>query len=251
MPFLYETICCQNPKNLKNIDRDYLVVKAKFNNTEKLIDQFKEKAWDLAKKVNPHQANDSTNIRDKERLILDAMGGVLSESAWYYYINKVFGNGTVSFTEFNDVTAQIDLKLSNGKTIEIRSSFPRNGVKFAICNERYNFKNICKYSNLYKPSEIDKDFFGCVLFQTPKSQLINENSEIILYLIGGSTKAMMKDNKVSFMTSLVAEDDITKKETEYRVIKLKDALDMKGFNQYMIEMGYNPIINPDEKMLEF
>lgn len=87
--------------------------------------------------------------------------------------------------------------------------------------------------------------------QTPKSQLINGNSEIILYLIGGSTKTMMKDNKISFITSLVAEDDITKKETKYRVVKLKKALDMKEFNQYMIEMGYKPIISPNERMVEF
>ena len=32
---------------------------------------------------------------------------------------------------------------------------------------------------------------------------------------------MMKDDKISFITSLVAEDDITKKETKYRVVKLK------------------------------
>lgn len=62
---------------------------------------------------------------------------------------------------------------------------------------------------------------------------------------------MMKDNKISFITSLVAEDDITKKETKYRVVKLKKALDMKEFNQYMIEMGYKPIISPNERMVEF
>lgn len=240
MPFQYEVISCQNPKDVKNITRDYLVVKAIFNNTPNNLLQFKEKAWNLAQQVNPHKANDSTNVREKERLILDSMGGVLSEAAWYYYINKVFGSGTVHFTEFNDITAQIDLKLSNGKTMEIRSSFPRNGVKFAICNERYNFKNICKYSNLYKPSEIDKDFFGCVLFQTAKDNIVKDKSEIILYLIGGSTKAMMMNDEIAFVTNLVAEDDITQTETKYRVIRLKDALDMAGFNQYMIDMGYKP-----------
>lgn len=251
MPFLYEKISCQTPKDPQNIDRNYLVVKAEFKKNERNLVKFKEKAWDLAKKVNPHKANDSLNVRDKERLILDAMGGVLSEAAWYYYINKVFGDNTVSFTEFNDVTAQIDLKLNNGKTIEIRSSFPRNGIKFAICNERYNFKNICKYSNLYKPSEIDKDFFGCVLFQTPKDKLIDKESKIILYLIGGSTKTMMKDDKISFIASLVAEDDITQEKTKYRVVKLRYALDMEGFNQYMIGMGYKPIIEPNNTLSEF
>lgn len=243
MPFQYEIISCQNPKDPQNIIRDYLVVKAVFNNTPNNLSKFINKAWDLAQKVNPHKANNSTDIREKERLILDSMGGVLSESAWFYYINKVFGDGTVKFTEFNDITAQIDLKLSNGKTIEIRSSFPRNGVKFAICNERYNFKNICKYSNLYKPSEIDKDFFGCVLFQTTKENIIKNDNEIVLYLIGGSTKSMMLNDKISFVSNLVAEDDITQTETQYKVIRLKDALDMAGFNRYMIDMGYKPIIN--------
>lgn len=246
MPFQYEVICCQEPKDISNISRDYLVVRAVFNNTLKNLFNFKGMAWQLSQKVNPHKANDSTDIREKNRLILDAMGGVLSETAWFYYINKVFGDKTVSFTEFNDFTAQIDLRLSNGKTIEIRSSFPRNGIKFAICNERYNFKNICKYSNLYKPSEIDKDFFGCVLFQTAKENIVKDDSEIVLYLIGGSTKLMMMNDEIAFIANLVAEDDITQTKTQYRVIRLKDALDMAGFNQYMIDMGYKPIINADK-----
>lgn len=132
MPFQYEVISCQNPKDTRNIIRNYLVVKAIFKNNQDNLSKLKSKAWNLAQKVNPHKANNSTGLREKERLILDAMGGVLSESAWFHYINRVFGDGTVTFTEFNDVTAQIDLKLSNGKTIEIRSSFPRNGVKFAM-----------------------------------------------------------------------------------------------------------------------
>ncbi|HHF4964013.1 hypothetical protein [Haemophilus influenzae] len=44
---------------------------------------------------------------------------------------------------------------------------------------------------------------------------------------------------------------LQKKETKYRVVKLKKALDMKEFNQYMIEMGYKPIISPNERMVEF
>lgn len=242
MAFCFEKIVCQEPKNKNNVDREYLVIKAILNNNDNMLEKFKNKAWDLAKKVNPHKANDSTNQRDKENLIRDAMGGVLSESAWYYYINLVFGEGTVSFTEMTDISAQIDLRLNNGKTIEIRSSFPRNGVKFALCNDRYNFRNICKYSNLYKPSEIDKDFFGCVLFQTSKANILNPNSEIVLYLIGGSTKEMMRDDRIAYVDSLVAEDDITETYTKYRVIDLKNALDMDGFNKYMINLGYTPKI---------
>lgn len=242
MSFIYEQISCQYPKNIQYVDREYVIIKATFNNSSKQAERIRAKAWDLAKKVNPNSANDSTNQRDKNRLILDALGGVIAEEAWFYYINRVFGEDTVTFTEFNGSNGQIDLLLSNGKTIEIRSSFPRNSIKFAICHERYNFKNICKYDNLYKPTEIDKDFFGCCLFETQKNDIPNAQS-VVVYLIGGSTRAMMLDDSISFRANLVAEGDLTQNKTNYQVIHLKDALDMEGFENYMNTMGYKKLMN--------
>ncbi|MEB3768406.1 hypothetical protein [Acinetobacter sp. MD2] len=242
MSFTYEQITCQIPKDHNHIDRNYIVIKAIFNNSSTQSERIRAKAWDLAKKVNPNSANDSTQQRDKDRLILDALGGVIAEEAWFYYINRVFGSNTVTFTEFNGSNGQIDLLLSNHKTIEIRSSFPRKGVKFAICHERFNFKNICKYNNLYKSSEIDKDFFGCCLFETQKDDISNAQS-VVVYLIGGSTRAMMLDQKISFRADLVAEGDLTENRTNYQVIYLKDALDMQGFENYMGTMGYTKLTN--------
>ena len=157
-----------------------------------------------------------------------------------FFVRENFGVDAVSFTEFNDVSNQIDLLLKNGKSMEVRSSFPRNGIKFAICNERYNFKNICKYDNLYKPSEVTKDFFASVLFETPKFKL-SSSEEIIFYLIGGSTRDMMLTK--SFESDLVAEDDLTEKRTRYKVIKLSNALDMAGFDNYLIEMEFQKMHN--------
>ena len=64
------------------------------------------------------------------------MGGLLAEYGWLKYIKTHYGN-IASFTEFNQANGQIDIRLENGETIEIRSSFPRNGAKFAICHDRY------------------------------------------------------------------------------------------------------------------
>lgn len=238
MGFLYERINCQDPPSCFNTSRVHTVIKATLNKTPTVVENFRNKAWLLAAKVNPHKANNSTNKRDKERLILDAVGGLMAESAWLLYVNRLYGEGTASHTEFVNASGQIDIQLSNGKSIEIRSSFPRNGVKFAVCNESYNFKNICKYDNIYKPSEIDKDFFGSVLFETPKEHLLNLEKETVLYLIGGSTKAMMQNENIAFNTSLVAEDDLTETKTNYRVVYLKDALDMEGFECYMDSLGF-------------
>jgi len=91
---------------------------------------------------------------------------------------------------------------------------------------------------LYKPNEVDKDFFACVLFETPKADML-ESKNIIFYLIGGSTREMMEDENISFKSDLVAEDDLTQEKTTYKVIKLSNALDIEGFEKYMINMGYN------------
>lgn len=243
MPFCYEIVDCQNPLSDKFICQTFQVVKVVFRNKLKTSTQYYEKAWDLAKKVNPKKANNATDVRERERLMLDALGGVLAEYGWYYYINRIFGDETVSFTDFNPNTAQIDLRLNNGKTIEVRSSFLRNGVKFALCSQKFNFRNICKYDNLYKPSEADKDFFACALFETQKTQLLSAN-EVVFYLVGGSSKQMMEDDTLAYEADLIAEDDIVKQKTKYRVIELQNALDMAGFERYLQAFGYQQVRKP-------
>jgi len=238
----YEIINCkiqnrENENTKYNINRIYKVVKCTFDNTNDNDKRyFHEKSFELAKQVNPSQANDSINQRDKERLINDALGGVLAEHGWLWYIQGVYGEDTAYFTDFKGSIGQIDIKLSKNKSIEVRSSFPRNGVKFAICNNKYNFRNICKYSNFYKPDEANKDFFASVLFETPKNRLMDAE-EIVFYLIGGSTRLMMEGANC-YIADLTAEDDLTQVKTKYRVIDLKNALDIDGFMEYMEILGY-------------
>lgn len=234
-----KTIDCQDPEDFRNIRRKYVVIECIINKNVSDFLNCKNKAWDLAKKVNPRRANDSLNEREKNIIIIDALGGVLAEYGWYKYINQEFGQ-IVEFTEFKASSSQIDLLLSNNKSIEVRSSFPRNGVKFAICNERYNFKNICKYNNLYKPSELNKDFFAATLFETSKGDLLRED-DIVFYLLGGSTKEMMMDDRISYIDSLTAEDDLNNIKTDYKVVKLCKALDILGFEEYMESMGYKKL----------
>lgn len=246
MLFKYELMYCQNPCTPTYIDKTYKIIKCTFDKKSDEAEAIYQKAWELMKSVNPHKANDSTSERDKQRLITDALGGILAEYGWYYYINRVFGD-IVNFTPFLSSIGQIDLKLSNEKTIEVRSSFPRNGVKFAICCERYNFKNICKYENLYKPEEANKDFFACTLFETQKEKMMDDKTlEIVFYLIGGSTKEMMNNDTIAYNADLVAEDDLVQQKTNYRVIKLKDALDIQGFENYLESFGYSKVCNSDE-----
>ncbi|PNK61690.1 hypothetical protein [Psychrobacter sp. FDAARGOS_221] len=238
MPFEYVNIDCQQsgPPS-QYLDKRYTLVKCVFKNKVNLSKDYHDKAWALAQQVNPKQANDAVSSRDKQRLIQDALGGVLAEYGWFHYINRVFGDNSVSFTEMKQGEQQIDLKLSNGTTIEVRSSFPRNGIEFAVCHSRHQFKNICKYENLYKLQETAKDFFACVYFETQKDQLLAAE-EIVFYLVGGSTRDMMLDDSIAYDTDLVAEDDLTQQTTKYKVINISNALDISGFEQYMQQLGY-------------
>ena len=229
-------IDCQSPNEERNIGRKFRVVECLFDNTGQNKSALYDASSQLANKVNPGQANKSSNKRDSNTLIRDAGGGILAESGCLTFINKTFGN-IAHPTKFTSSIGQIDIELNKGHTIEVRSSFSRNGVKFAICNDKYNFKNIGRYSNLYKPDEKAKDFFAMVLFETRKDVLF-ESDTIKFYLIGGSTKEMFKDDKIAYTDDLIAEGDSTKTKTKYRIIKLKDALDIDGFKNYMHVIGY-------------
>ena len=72
----------------------------------------------------------------------------------------------------------------------------------------------------------------------PKKPQLKNANEIVFYLIGGSTKEMMQNDDISFISNLVAEDDLTQNLTKYKVIYLKDALDISDFENYMSSMGY-------------
>ena len=60
--------------------------------------------------------------------------------------------------------------ISNGKKIEVRSSFPRNGCEFALCNPKYQFDILGPYHNAYKPAEVSKDYFLRTFFAATESQ---------------------------------------------------------------------------------
>ncbi len=47
----------------------------------------------------------------------------------------------------------------------------------------------------------------------------------------------MQNDRISFINDLVAEDDLTQNRTRYKVIHLKNALDIAGFENYMATMG--------------
>lgn len=118
------------PRTCRRTPFEVVVYELNYSSEDKeLMDLLRTKAEELARQVNPGAANNSMHERSPERILADCIAGVVSEYFWKLYLNSE--ENVVSETEFDDASRQIDLKvISNNKKIEVRSSFPRNGIEF-------------------------------------------------------------------------------------------------------------------------
>lgn len=227
-------IDCQDPKDNFNIIRKFATVKIAISKGSEVYKTLLAEAKKLSLNVSSGAANESALSRDDERKLIDSFGGLLAEKGWEDYINSRFDN-IASSTPFTVASKQIDIKLTNGELLEVRSSFIRNGVKFGICSKSYNFKNIGPYSNSIKPSEMQKNMYCGVLFETQKTNILSAN-EIIFYLVGSSTWDMML--KIGVDTELNAWDAIALAPGKYKVVYYKDSMDLIQLNDYIESLGY-------------
>ena len=239
MIFIEQIINCTQHNDYKNSKRStpFTIARSTLNyvsnpNHKTFIDKIIGKGKVLAQKVNPAAANYSTKTRKKERLINNATAGLLAEYAWKQYINQKAGTKVVDYTEFTDAATQIDLYvISNNKLIEVRSSFPQNGLVFAICHATFEFDILGPYSNTVKPGEIQKDFYTRTLYHIPKNTSFMEllkKDNFKVYLTGGATWDMMTNTDVSKNKDLLPQDAVTIAEEEkstYRVVPFSKALD--------------------------
>lgn len=168
MKLTIENIKCKDYDRNTNMQKDFSVAKYLFNylsdkDDKQLLDSIILKGTELARKVNSGAANDSTKKREFEKIVNNCIAGILSEFLWKEFLNR--DGNIVEETIFLSSSNQIDLKIvSNNKKIEVRSSFPRNGIDFALCSSSYEFDIIGMYSNDYKPLEIQKDYYVRSLF---------------------------------------------------------------------------------------
>ena len=195
-----------------------------------LLDKIIESGNLLSEKVNPGSANNGTSLRDKAIILNNSISGLLAEYLWIDFIEH--NNISCNTSDFQEAKNQIDIELTDcNKTIEVRSSFPRNGLKFALCHNTYQFDVIGPYINDYKPSEIKKDFYVRTLFPFKSNELIDriKLDNFIVYLTGGATWEMMIDNNISIQKSFIPEDELNVERlgesSDYRVIPFSKALD--------------------------
>jgi len=210
-----------------------------------MLDSFIKKGENLATKVNPGAANDGRNKRDALKIRQNCIAGLLAEYLWKDFLNRK--KITVEETEMEAASTQIDLRvIVNGKKIEVRSSFPRNGIDFAICHSTKEFDILGFYSNDYKPGEIQKDYYLRTLFhlaverywekdantRIPIVEKLEEKMKkdgFEVFLTGGADWKMMIDDAFSKEKHLIPEDEMSadrlKTKSSYRVVPFSRALD--------------------------
>ena len=230
------TINCREHDAKTNMARPFNVIKYTLNYQsnnadKKLIDHLIAEGTRLANSVNPGAANDANLKRSYNRISSNCIAGAVSEYLWKEYLNQE--RETVTTTKMKDAGTQIDLAIiSNNKKVEVRSSFPRNGIPFAVCSRQYQFDIIGPYSNSYKPGEIQKDYYIRALFhlQNPTGLLsrIKQNG-FEAYLTGGATWQMMINPQFAIEKDFIPDDEMSIKriasKTSYRVVPFSSALD--------------------------
>lgn len=183
----------------------------------------------LANLVFSGAANDSKLTRENSRILANSIAGLIAEYSWKCFLNMCTPNLLVKETKFEEAKNQIDLEaLNSGLKIEVRSSFPRNGIEFAICHSVHQFDILGPYSNGYKPSEPEKELYLRTLYQVQSHEEFLENflnHGIEIYLTGGATWEMMFEDGKSLDKDLIPEDSNQKEKTKYRVVPFQYALD--------------------------
>lgn len=229
------TINCQVPSNARYSARTFNIIQCTLRRGTPEYSSILQRSEQLARLVSAGAANNSQYERTLQRRRIDSFGGLCAESGWEQYINSCFDN-IASPTPFTSASVQIDIALNNGHRIEVRSSFPRNGVKFALCNTSANFKNIGPYSNSVKPGEIQKNLYLAVLFDTQKNDLLTAET-VTFSLVGGSTWDMMV-NQGDNVTLTPWDDDSFAVRSTYRVVYLNNALDAPQAINAIEHLGY-------------
>jgi hypothetical protein len=229
---------CQKLEQYKEskLNKPFIIVKYEFDYLGEVFDKailntITARGEKLANAVNDRAANDSTRKRSPERKLSNAIGGVLAEYCWKNFLNSISLEVLVKETPFNEASTQIDLVLiANKKTIEVRSSFPRNGINFAICSPTYEFDIIGPYKNNYKPGEPQKDFYLRTLYHVPSPLAFLDRYKtpgFVTYLTGGATWEMMSNDELAIEKNFIPEDDFGETEvaSTFRVIPFSKALD--------------------------
>ena len=227
----------------RKIDRQsFLCIKAVVKPQSKFGQFVENECIRIYSRLNSGKANNSTQ-RTKDDVYNNNLSGLLAELVCYELFKARYGQEVLEEHGTSLVNGgQIDIRLKNGKSIEVRSSNIRNGIDFALfakssINDDDQYVDIIgPYVNKYKLSEPVKDYYIRVIYPYSDKQfgeLWQNNKSIDLYVTGGVTKAMMNDRNYYRYKSMLPNQNIKKVcseyETKYKAIPIGMSLDIHDF----------------------
>lgn len=210
----------------------YTIVKATFDRNNlydsALLSEIYNNGITLAQNVDIHAANNGFLSRPMNILQINSVSGLLAEYTWKEYLNFKAGKQIVDFTDYSDPHDQVDLKFINENIrIEVRSSFVKNGIQFALCNRKNMFDVLGPYTNVYKPHETFKDYYVRVLYDMPAYNFWSyfNKSNIDVFLTCGATVNMMQNNNIYIYKNLKPPETLVEVESQYRCIPFNRSYD--------------------------
>lgn len=214
-------------------------IKPCFASNQAEWDFVRQEAVKLVEKTNPTEANNGA-ARNQITRYKDALAGVIAEVLSMRFLNYALGNGFIERPQADSAINQIDLKTKTGQTIEVRSSFVRNGIPFALFaanpkTKSQYFDIIGPYHNAeYKrQNEICKDYFLRVLYLGDKKDFSEKavlSPDFTVYIAGGANRAMMQDTSICYTKQMLAPQENGKTEKgEYSAVPIGKALDAADF----------------------
>lgn len=251
MEYLERTITCRDLADYTRSHRiqPFTVGQFTFNYESnemdrQILDRIIAEGRTLAEQVNPAAANDATIRRTNARLLNNSVAGLLAEYCWKSHLNDSAGQEVVRETEFQAANGQIDLQVINsGARIEVRSSFPRNGIQFAICSQWHQFDILGPYVNAVKPGEVAKEYYVRTLYHVRKGESFMDlvvQDGFRAFITGGATWGMMTNPDIYINKDLKPEDVIANHAAEfsqYRVVPFSRALDTPQITDLIINDG--------------
>lgn len=225
------------------VGRNYVVVEFRFSDfSDDDKEKIKQDAEELSEKANKKGANSGEKRTDKV-VENDAYAGVLAEFATVYYLNSL-NLGIASRPEVTDLSNQIDVvwefNKDLSKTVEVRSSFLKNGLDFGLfvidnsTNQPYFDIIGPYYQKNYKTNyEPVKDLYARVLFEKTKYDVKNRfiEKDEPFYLIGFLSGEKLIE--LDYHKSLTEKDATNLVSGDYYVAPINRIWDIAEFKEML------------------
>lgn len=197
----------------------YIIADLDYSLNKDILDGIEKRGKEDAEKQNKNDP--SGEIRERDKIIFNNIGGVLAEEVVKKYLEKLIKdfnvNAIIIPAPFTDHETHRDIRIKvNGKmkTIEVRSSFQTSPKLTIMGVLTWAFRLLGRYTTNYKRGEQEKDFYITIIHRYRNEEIMNKiKNKVEAHIIGGASKEVFE--KIGY------DDNKGLKQGEacYRVIK--------------------------------